>query len=80
MIRNAILVLAMLAGAFSSPAFADPRETDFVSIHQCENYLNRWRNSLERPTSGHLAYLKPLYYGAYCEQSPNGRFNVVWPS
>ena len=77
----AFLAAGLTFGALAIPAQADPRETDFVSMHQCENFLNRWRNSLERPpTADALAYLRPRFAGAYCVQSANGRYNVVWPS
>lgn len=73
------LTAGLFAGILALPAQAAPRESEFVTIGQCENFLDRWRDSLERPHSAPMAYLRPYYAAAYCVQSSNGRYNVVWP-
>jgi hypothetical protein len=78
--RVAIAVaLGLTLSTLTSTAQAGPAESDFASMRQCENYLDRWRSSLQRPNAGSMGALLAIYEAAYCEQSANGRFNVVWP-
>jgi hypothetical protein len=72
------LTLGLALVAVAQPAYAG-KDSNFVSMQQCENFLNRWRDSLVRPNSDSVAYLLPIYQAAYCAESSNGRYNVVWP-